>query len=177
MFPSAESLLYSNYPTISCRALAGLERLLWAFWGVRCAWLFPTVLLLISFHTSFPSMVTDFLVGELHFPYWDSISRGIEMACLNVYFILCLILFLLAFCPQVASRLWKCGVLPLQQLFCQLLEWNNHCDGWSWILWTQRPRQWCILMHFLSFSLLLLNNKIVDTYCDVFSHSKGYYSS
>lgn len=139
-------LLYSNYLTISCRALAGLERLLWAFWGVSSAWLFPTALLLISFHTSFPSTVMDFHVGELFIPpslppHWDSISRGNEMASLNVYFIFCIILFLLAFCPQVASRLWKCGVLPLQQLFCQLLEWNNHCDGWSWILWAQRPHQ------------------------------------
>lgn len=132
-FPSAKSLLFSNYLTISCRALAGSERLLWAFWGVRSAWLFPTVLLLISFLTSFPSTEMDFLVGELLFPPFlrDSIFRGNE--------IVCLILFLLVFCPQVASRLWKCSVLPLQQLFCQLLERNNHCYGWSWILWAQRP--------------------------------------
>lgn len=93
-FPSAKSLLFSNYLTISCRALAGLERLLWAFWGVRSAWLFPTVLLLISFLTSFPSMEMDFLVGELLFPpslimflYPEEMKLSVFHCLFNIVFI------------------------------------------------------------------------------------------
>lgn len=65
---SRKLFLFSKYLTVSCRALPGWERFLRAFWVVRSAWLYPPVLLLISFLTSFPSTETDILEGKPLFP-------------------------------------------------------------------------------------------------------------